>query len=396
MFSLSQAYIRVIRGRLIFTIAMAALYQSLATSGPRSSVVIYAVLFGVTLIAIWIPKRFRTTAYYVGVGTGALVAGAWLWTTASPHHIPPDGLIAAVVILAGAPNRILALSLGLSAAVTLMSVTGSSYPEGLWSGVAQLGIYAGVRSIRGRREMEAMRQRYIKELEATLAELKSTQAKLEAESAQSMHYAAQAERFRIARDIHDGLGHQITSLIVQLQALTYMIPDSLDEVRNRIPKLLYVARTGLHEVRQSVRGWEDSDDTRGLTALRAIVQEVKSTSHCTVDLQTNVSDNENWPTNVQIVLYRVLQETLSNAIRHSNASHIQVGVSEHMQGVAMTVSDNGTMASEEALQPGFGLRNMRARCEEIGGHCGWQVGSDGGVTVEVVLPLHAPTADTEK
>lgn len=213
------------------------------------------------------------------------------------------------------------------------------------------------------------------------------QAKLETDAAQSMHYAAQAERFRIARDIHDGLGHQLTSLIVQLQALSYMIPESLTEVRSHVPKLLEVARAGLAEVRQSVRDWEEADNSYGLAALTAVVEEIKSTTHCNIDFQTAVDEHEGWPASVQIVLYRVLQETLANTVRHSNARHIAVRLIENNQQVKMIVADNGSIATQTELHPGFGLRNMKTRCEEIGGSCRWEVLQEGGVSVEVVLPL---------
>ena len=60
---------------------------------------------------------------------------------------------------------------------------------------------------------------------------------------------------------------------------------------------------------------------------------------------------------------------------------------EKNQQVKMIVEVNGSIASQAELQPGFGLRNMKTRCEEIGGSCRWEILQEGGVSVEVVLPL---------
>lgn len=384
--NLNPEDVRAIRGRIIFTIAIGALYRSSGTGLSALETLVYLVAFIVTVAAIWLPRRFRGAWYYVSVTVLSLLLGAFQWAVVSPHNIPMDVLLPGVVLVAGAPPRYLKLSIGLCAALVLMTVIGFHYPQGVWNAISEIGIYMGVRSIRGRRDMETMRRTYVAELEATLSELKAAQAKMESEAAQSMHYAAQAERFRIARDIHDGLGHQLTSLIVQLQALSYMIPESLTEAHERVPKILEVARQGLAEVRRSVRDWEEEDDSYGLVALTAVVEEVKSNTNCTVDFETTVGEHDGWPTNVQIVLYRVLQEALSNAIRHSNANHIEVRVAEKNHEVRMTVEDNGSTAGS-ALTPGFGLRNMKARCEEIGGRFVWTVRPEGGVRVAVHLPF---------
>lgn len=89
-----------------------------------------------------------------------------------------------------------------------------------------------------------------------------------------------------------------------------------------------------------------------------------------------------WSGIAQIVLYRVLQETLANAVRHFIATHIDVRLEENNRQVKMTVVDNGSTAPQAQLQPGFGLRNMKARCEEIGGSCVWEVRQDTGVNVK--------------
>ncbi len=384
--------IRVIRGRLIFSIALVALYQP-ADKGllpheirTHHEIEVYVMAFVLTLMAIWLPKKFRLAWYYISVTALTLLLGLWQWNVVTPHNIPMDFLLPGVVILAGAPPRYLKLTLGLGATIVLTTMIGSPSAQNVWNAIAEIGIYMGVRSIRGRREMEAMRRRYVAKLEATLSELKAAQAKMETDAAQSMHYAAQAERFRIARDIHDGLGHQLTSLIVQLQALSYTIPESLDEAHDRVSKILKVARAGLAEVRRSVRDWEEEDDNYGLAALTAVVEEARSNTDCSIDFETMVGERDGWPTTVQIVLYRVLQETLSNAIRHSDANHIDVRIAQRNREIRMTVEDNGSTNGVE-LTPGFGLRNMKARCEEIGGTCTWMTRPENGVRVEVNLPV---------
>src|SRR5690606_3128397 len=126
-------------------------------------------------------------------------------------------------------------------------------------------------------------------------------------SVQAMGYAALTERTRLARDIHDGFGHQMTSLIVQLQALKLMIPLDPAGAADNVDEILKVARKGMDEVRLAVKEWSDDEKGMGPIALKGLVSQIEANS--TVRIQyREIGLIREWPIDCSVVLYRVLQE----------------------------------------------------------------------------------------
>ena len=121
------------------------------------------------------------------------------------------------------------------------------------------GIYVSVRSTSKLKEAYQKNQKQLKELDEAHAELQET-------TLLSMRYAAFAERTKLAREIHDGLGHQMTSLIVQLQALKIMLKKNPSAANESVDDLLKVARKGMEEIRTAVRDW--TSDEKDLDLLR--------------------------------------------------------------------------------------------------------------------------------
>jgi signal transduction histidine kinase len=117
------------------------------------------------------------------------------------------------------------------AAILLLSYT-YSFPLGKL--LALVGFFAGIRSRSIRQDAHRISQLHLQELNETHRELQEVHAELQEATVHSMRYAALEERTRLAREIHDGLGHQLTSLIVQLQALEIMLPDDPQGHRRRL------------------------------------------------------------------------------------------------------------------------------------------------------------------
>jgi signal transduction histidine kinase len=86
-----------------------------------------------------------------------------------------------------------------------------------------------------------------------------------------MRYAALEERTRLAREIHDGIGHQLTSLIVQLQALEIMLPNNPEDASRAVTQMLGISRRAMAEVRLAVREWSSDEMGLGLVALKGLV-----------------------------------------------------------------------------------------------------------------------------
>nr|WP_243865199.1 sensor histidine kinase [Paenibacillus lupini] len=218
---------------------------------------------------------------------------------------------------------------------------------------------------------------------------------LEEATVRSLHFAVLEERTRIARDIHDTIGHGLTSVIVQLQALPYMIKANDSEADQTLATVLDVVRNCLTEVRSVVHKMGRDDAGLGLIALKSLIRTVKEQSRLQIRFATQGTITQ-WHPEIAEALYRILQEALTNIIRHANASEVEVSITESEEELVMTVADNGPFRSDSSPQPGFGIMNMMARCERIGGSFELRNHQPHGLRMTIRIPLVNPLQEGEK
>ncbi|MFI7614510.1 sensor histidine kinase [Nonomuraea terrae] len=200
-----------------------------------------------------------------------------------------------------------------------------------------------------------------------LAELEQAHAELERYAARSRELAVAEERARLARDMHDSVGHYLTVINVGLQnAQRYRVirPDAAwDEVCQAQALTL----EALTDTRRWVRALKPlrMDGRAGVAGLRALAESFGSADTGVVFTVTGA-----WPgvdEARELVCYRVVQEGLTNALRHARARRIEVALDCTPQRVRVTVRDDGEGAPPEALDGGFGLRGLRERLAAVDG-----------------------------
>ncbi len=215
---------------------------------------------------------------------------------------------------------------------------------------------------------------------------------LEAANKQLGEYAVQAEelattqeRNRIAREIHDNLGHYLTVVNVQLEAAKVVLDKNPDKARDAISKAQNLAQEGLTAVRQSVvQLREDPLNNQPLPdAIQKLIRENQSAG---IDTQLVVEAEPRPLTpNTNLALYRIVQEALTNIRRHSNATTAEVKLSYlNSQQVDIEVSDNGKGAAD--TQNGFGLMGIRERVNILEGNMQIQTEPNAGFTLNVSVP----------
>ncbi|WJH36584.1 sensor histidine kinase [Paenibacillus sp. CC-CFT747] len=248
---------------------------------------------------------------------------------------------------------------------------------GAW--LAAFLVYGTLRSQALLRKAHRTNREQLRQLEAAHAELYRS-------SVQAMGYAALTERTRLARDIHDGLGHRLTSLIVQLQALRLTIGRDATKSAEMVEDLLDTARQGMQEVRMAVKEWSDDDSRLGAAALKGLVSQTEARTRLAIRYEERELLTP-WPEEHGIILYRVLQEALTNILKHAEAKQAVVRVEEAGRELTLTVRDDGSYRAQEPLEPGFGLRGMKERCEAAGGRLVFRALSPHGLELETRLPL---------
>src|SRR6266581_1551527 len=167
-------------------------------------------------------------------------------------------------------------------------------PRYALSACSVIALYFCIRAINIYKESYRLTQRHVQELAEAHRELQQTHAALQEASVHSMRYAALAERTRLARDMHDGIGHQLTSLIVQLQALEIMLPGDPQQAVRAVPAMLEAARQAMAEVRQAVRAWQEDESGLGLVALQGLISQCAAHSTLALEFQQD-GDLLEWP-----------------------------------------------------------------------------------------------------
>jgi signal transduction histidine kinase len=223
--------------------------------------------------------------------------------------------------------------------------------------------------------------------EALLADLQAANGKLEAARRHEQELAAAEERVRIARDIHDGLGHHLTALNVQLQAAARLVERDPARAAAAIATCREVAQVALDEVRQSVAAMRRSPlDGRSLPeALAALVSDFGRRAGLAASFAARGAELPLPPAAAQ-TLYRAAQEGLTNAQRHGAAGSAAVSLRYDADGVSLTVEDDGGGAGAGS-GGGFGLAGLRERAELLGGTFSAGPAAGGGYRLTITIPV---------
>jgi signal transduction histidine kinase len=298
-------------------------------------------------------------------------------------------LIPPVLLLAREQGEYRRLATSLAAATMLAMLALSRlspFAFTLLPGV--LTLYVCVRAINIYKGAHRLSQRHLEALDAAHRELQQAHAELQEASVHSMRYAALVERTRLAREMHDGLGHRLTSLIVQLQALEIMLPKDPERAAGEIRAMLDVARAAMAEVRLAVGEWREDESGLGLAALQGLVSQTAARSRLAIDFQQH-GCTADWSVELSVALYRIVQEALTNIMRHAAATSASVRLEERDGQVVLTVADDGH-TTDAHLSPGFGLRGIMERSHALGGSFALSQNRPHGLILRVVLPVHAP------
>ena len=233
------------------------------------------------------------------------------------------------------------------------------------------------------------RNQIFEENKRHLKELQEAYDQLQEASATAMQYAVLEERARIARDIHDAVGHSLTSLIVQMQALRYMITNDPSQAGRSLDEMLGVARQGLQDIRVSVHSLAEDRSSSGITSFKALLSRMEATASIRYTFHTQVTDDE-LDSEMNVIWFRVLQEALTNVIRHSGATEVEVSLSREAGFLVMRIRDNGRLSPDQIVGEGFGLRVMKTRLEDRGGRLCYAAVEPHGFELEAALPDEEP------
>ena len=277
-------------------------------------------------------------------------------------------VVASQVALAVSPRAAMAWVLAQTAVISHFLIPSFGWELGSSELIALLGFQgfavAAVASARG--ESQARHA-----LARTNAELLATRSLLdEATRAQ--------ERTRIARDLHDVLGHNLTALGLQLEIASHVGEEA---ARVQVAKAREVTARLLSDVREVVGTMRTERSPALLGALRALVVEVPGLAvHLDVPASLVVEE----PCRAECVV-RCVQEIVTNARRHARAQNLWIRLRDEGDQISVEAHDDGKGADE--LRDGHGLRGMRSRLEEMGGWLEVRTAPERAFAISARLPL---------
>jgi two-component system sensor histidine kinase UhpB len=211
--------------------------------------------------------------------------------------------------------------------------------------------------------------------------------RLESERRESAHRALtvqEAERARIARELHDEVGQTLTGVMLQVEGLSAVIPE---ELREQLDELRETAREGTEEVRRIARRLrpEALEDLGLQSALSALAMRVADQAH--LDVARHLDPRLALSQQQELVVYRVAQEALTNVVRHAGAEHVELRLDRDDESAVLRVRDDGRGVAPADLASSNGIRGMRERAMLIGADLIISPRDARGTEVKLTIPL---------
>ncbi|MCU7726146.1 sensor histidine kinase [Actinoplanes sp. KI2] len=207
--------------------------------------------------------------------------------------------------------------------------------------------------------------------------------------------AVAQERLRIARDIHDTVAHSLSMIVMKAGVARHVSAVRPEESATALAVIETAGRDALVEMRRALGLLRADDDPATPTGsegdLRALAEHAEQVG---VRVELALVDHAALPDGVRLAVYRIVQEALTNVIRHARAGRCTVTIEAGPEAVTVEIRDDGTAATAGPGETGYGLRGMRERVIAYGGSLRAGPATAGGFAVDARVPYRPPGAET--
>ena len=226
---------------------------------------------------------------------------------------------------------------------------------------------------------------------AILAEHES-QKKLKAANQSLRQYALQIEnqailkeRNRIAREIHDSVGHYLTAQSIQLENTAFFLESAPEKATHHLQTARQLGKDALGSIRTSVATLRNPETASLPESLAELIAQFRDNTNLEVNVKMELT--KDIPLEITTALYRITQEALTNIAKHARASRIDLTLQDTSQEIKLTITDNGCGFKPSQNTTGFGLQGMEERALALNGS--FQIFSDlgQGAEIRVTMPL---------
>ena len=310
----------------------------------------------------------------------AAVLSASIATQFVVGSMPPFALGLALYTVASHTERRVALRAGVVTLVVLVVLLLARDGFDARESVVHLIVFAAAAWILG--DNVRTKRAYYRELEERAE-------RLESEREENIRRAASQEQERIARELHDVIAHSVSVMVVQAAAANDVFERQPERAREALRSIEESGRSALTELRRLLGIVRAHERERlapqpGLAALEELIEQVRGTG-LEVELKLDGELGE-LPSGVDLSAYRIVQEALTNTLKHASADRARVQMGRRGHELSIEVSDDGSGPGETAGN-GHGLIGMRERVALLGGELEAGAQAGGGFAVKVRLPI---------
>jgi len=222
-----------------------------------------------------------------------------------------------------------------------------------------------------------------------MAEIERSQRELR-DLYQQMHEVREAERMRIARELHDELAQELTALKMDVSWLAGRLPADNDRMREKVERMRHLVDSTVTSVRRIAHDLRPAmlDDLGLVPAIEHLLHGFSQRSGIVVGLDANAEEIE-FREPLTTAVYRMIQEALTNVARHARATEVRVAIRVASDDLTVSVWDNGIGISATRLQGGksLGVLGIKERARTLGGEADIARSDAGGTLVQIKVPV---------
>jgi len=294
-------------------------------------------------------------------------------------HLLPYSTLIAVFSLTLPPSALILWTAG-GLAIQITSMDNRALELKLSDGLLWLLLAAVLIAARQLADRRNRTEQLYDKLANQHEELEATRRRMLDYAAQIELYAQTEERNRIAKDIHDDLGHQLIRVKMMAEAALHLFDADVGRARHTVEQIRDQLQISMERMRHTVRKLSASEADSRIYSLEKLVKEASSSLGINVFLSFAGEPRTLYPS-LEYVLYRNAQEAITNAVRHGAATEVAIVIDYRKDGTALIVSNDGQIP-EGPLTNGIGMRGMIERAALVGGLIDyeWQEGSRFSVT----------------
>lgn len=171
------------------------------------------------------------------------------------------------------------------------------------------------------------------------------------------------ERNRIARDLHDDLGHNMTALIMKLEITEHILEEDIEKAKDLLSSSKEMARKGLRDIRNVVETLRKGDIEK-IKEIDKLIEEFSNSTRVKIHSNIDCSKVSLSP-QIEETLYKLVKESLTNSVRHGLATEIKIDIEGIGNKIIFNIEDNGIGADE--IKEGYGIKGMKERIDKLDG-----------------------------